>query len=183
MVFFNIFTKCFRFDFLLLDILRDKRDNEPLLHLFCDLRNIEILTELIHSHRQKMRKAWTNTDLGIAFCKQNVSNKYTLIGCLERSVSDILVEGQQGLEKKTDISCCCKRPTLEENKQRVMTTGLGSMWHSKNYKIESVILAKGVLDACSNTRWCLFQQDYYNVSLGLSFSYYKDIVSDSAKIN
>ena len=75
-------------------------------------------------------------------------------------------------------------PTLEEDKQAQLCPQGWGQCDTKNYKIEAVILATRVLDTHHGTRWCLFQgEDYYNVSLGLSFSYYRNSVSDSAKIN
>lgn len=186
MVLFNIFTNCIRFNFLLWDILGDKRDSEPLWHLFCDPCNIKIITELTHSDRYKVRKAWTNTALSLVFCKRYMSKKYRLIGCLERSV--LRYSGRRptspGKENRPFMLLFSVPPRRKINKHRVMTTGLGSTWHSKNYKIKPVILANGALDTCHSTRRCLFQpEDYYNVSLGFSFSSYRDIVSDSANIN
>lgn len=141
--------------------------------------NIKIITELFQSGRYELRKAWTNIVLSIVFCK------YMLTVCLEKFILPYSGRRPASPGKQSRIVYHFKCPTLEENKQpRVMTTGLESTWHSGNYKIKSVILANGILDTCYSTRWCLFQQEgYYNISLGLSFSSYKDIMSDTTKIN
>lgn len=140
--------------------------------------NIKIITELFQNGRYELKKAWTYIILSIVFWK------YMLIVCLEKFFA-ILVAGQQVLENKIEFYITLSVLLWRKiNKPRVMTTGLESTWHSGNYIIKSVILANEILDTCHSTRWCLFQQEgYYNVSLGLSFSSYKDIISDTTKIN
>ena len=75
-----------------------------------------------------------------------------LLGVQKDQFTDILGEGQQVLEKKTDISCCCMCPTLEEDKQAQLCPQGWGQCDTKNYKIEAVILATRVLDTHHGTR-------------------------------
>lgn len=151
---------------------------------FSDPCDIKITTKFTQNCRHKSRKALLETVLSTVLYKECVFNKCMSTECLERSV--LRYSGRRptrpGKENRHFILALRVLLCRKINKHRVnRDNGLVSMWHSRSYKITSALLANGVLDTCHSTSWCLLpQEDYYNASLGLSFSFYEDIVSESA---